>query len=181
MPDWQELAGSFASSPWLYVILISVSLLDSFLPLIPSEPVACEIVVALQTLTTRAFDVFDPVVISVGMLQAGTKRNVIPDTARFEATIRSFSAQAKARLKASIPRLLGAIAEGHGLEATVDYIEEYPLTLNDGAESAFARHAGPRHDQRRLRPGHRNVRSHCRISRHADTHIMTLPYERVGQ
>ena len=39
MPDWQELAGSFASSPWLYLVLIAVSLLDSFLPLIPSEPV----------------------------------------------------------------------------------------------------------------------------------------------
>ncbi|RSM69609.1 DedA protein [Actinoplanes sp. ATCC 53533] len=39
MPDWLELASSFASSPWLYLILISVSLLDSFLPLIPSEPV----------------------------------------------------------------------------------------------------------------------------------------------
>jgi membrane protein DedA with SNARE-associated domain len=39
MPDWVELASSFASSPWLYLILVSVSLLDSFLPLIPSEPV----------------------------------------------------------------------------------------------------------------------------------------------
>ena len=39
MIDWQELARSLASSPWLYVILICVSLLDSFLPLIPSEPV----------------------------------------------------------------------------------------------------------------------------------------------
>lgn len=39
MPDWLELASSFASSPWLYLILIAVSLLDSFLPLIPSEPV----------------------------------------------------------------------------------------------------------------------------------------------
>ncbi len=39
MPDWLEMANSFASSPWLYAILISVSLLDSFLPLIPSEPV----------------------------------------------------------------------------------------------------------------------------------------------
>ncbi|MGG6383236.1 M20 metallopeptidase family protein [Paenarthrobacter sp. NEAU-H11] len=112
-------------------------------PFAAKDPVtvAAEMVIALQSMVTRQFDVFDPVVISVGMLQAGTKRNVIPDTARFEATIRSFSAEAKARLKTSIPRLLGAIAQGHGLEVTVDYIEEYPLTLNDGAESEFARHA----------------------------------------
>jgi membrane-associated protein len=37
--DWVGLTESLGSSAWLYVILMSVSLLDSFLPLIPSEPV----------------------------------------------------------------------------------------------------------------------------------------------
>lgn len=37
--DWVGLTESLASSSWLYLILMSVSLLDSFLPLIPSEPV----------------------------------------------------------------------------------------------------------------------------------------------
>lgn len=39
MPDWISLAESLAASPALYAVLIAVSLLDSFLPLIPSEPV----------------------------------------------------------------------------------------------------------------------------------------------
>ncbi len=39
MPDWEALALSFITSPWLYAILLALSLLDSFLPLIPSEPV----------------------------------------------------------------------------------------------------------------------------------------------
>ncbi|GIJ48884.1 hypothetical protein Val02_57700 [Virgisporangium aliadipatigenens] len=39
MIAWVELAESLAGSPWLYLVLMSVSLLDSFLPLIPSEPV----------------------------------------------------------------------------------------------------------------------------------------------
>jgi membrane protein DedA with SNARE-associated domain len=39
MIDWLRLAESLITSPWLYVVLIVVSLLDSFLPLIPSEPV----------------------------------------------------------------------------------------------------------------------------------------------
>lgn len=39
MIDWLRLADELVSSPWLYLILISVSLLDSFLPAIPSEPV----------------------------------------------------------------------------------------------------------------------------------------------
>ncbi|MBO0676542.1 DedA family protein [Mycolicibacterium sp. S2-37] len=39
MIDWLRLAEELVSSPWLYLVLISVSLLDSFLPAIPSEPV----------------------------------------------------------------------------------------------------------------------------------------------
>ncbi|GAA3677399.1 M20 family metallopeptidase [Arthrobacter ginkgonis] len=112
-------------------------------PFAAKDPVtvAAEMVMALQSMVTRQFDVFDPVVVTVGVLQAGTKRNVIPETARLEATIRSFSPEAKARLKASVPRLLESIAAGHGLSATVEYCEEYPLTVNDGTESAFARRA----------------------------------------
>ncbi len=56
-------------------------------------PAACEIVLALQTLVTRKFDVFDPVVITVGSFHAGTTDNVIPDRATFLATARSFSAR----------------------------------------------------------------------------------------
>jgi membrane-associated protein len=37
--DFVGLTESLVASPWLYVVLASVSLLDSFLPLIPSEPV----------------------------------------------------------------------------------------------------------------------------------------------
>ncbi|MFE9681949.1 DedA family protein [Streptomyces sp. NPDC006285] len=39
MIDWLDLAESVITSPWLYAVLIAVSFLDSFLPLIPSEPV----------------------------------------------------------------------------------------------------------------------------------------------
>ncbi|OMH34094.1 M20 family metallopeptidase [Tersicoccus sp. Bi-70] len=110
-------------------------------PFAAKDPVtvAAEMVMALQSMVTRQFDVFDPVVVTVGVLQAGTRRNVIPETARLEATIRSFSAAAKARLKASVPQLLEAVAAGHGLTATVEYIEEYPLTVTDETESRFAR------------------------------------------
>src|SRR5258708_24127030 len=58
-------------------------------------PVACEIVLALQTVVTRQFDAFDPVVVTVGTFHAGTADNVIPDDAHFVATIRSFSPPAR--------------------------------------------------------------------------------------
>jgi amidohydrolase len=101
-------------------------------------PVACEMVTALQTLVTRKFDVFDPVVITVGSFHAGTTDNVIPDEARFLATARSFSPESRSALAELVPRLIGDIARAHGLSAEAIYAAEYPVTVNDAAEAAFA-------------------------------------------
>jgi len=101
-------------------------------------PAACEMVIALQTLVTRNFDVFDPVVITVGSFHAGTTDNVIPDQATFLATARSFSPESRGTLAELVPRLIGDIARAHGLTAEADYSTEYPVTLNDAAEAAFA-------------------------------------------
>jgi hippurate hydrolase len=104
-------------------------------------PAACEMVTALQTLVTRGFDVFDPIVITVGTFQAGTTDNVIPDDARFQATIRSFSAAARAKVKEASVRLVRDIASAHGLTVAVEYVDGYPVTVNDSAEAAFAEDA----------------------------------------
>src|SRR5215467_9573466 len=66
-------------------------------------PVACEIVTALQVLVTRTFDIADPVVITVGSFHAGTTNNVIPDEARLQLTIRSFSPAARTRVRDASP------------------------------------------------------------------------------
>jgi amidohydrolase len=102
-------------------------------------PVACEIVVALQTLVTRQFDVFDPVVITVGKFVGGTKDNIIPDDAVFEATLRSLSEKARAEMARRIELLATGLAEAHGLSAEIEYLPGYPVTVNDEDEYAFAK------------------------------------------
>jgi amidohydrolase len=104
-------------------------------------PVASEMVAALQTLVTRRFDVFDPVVITVGSIHAGTTSNVIPDEARFLATVRSFSAAARSRIKDTSIRLVTGIAAAHGLRVDAQYHDRYPMTVNDAGETAFAERA----------------------------------------
>lgn len=99
---------------------------------------AAEMVTALQVMITRQFNMFDPVVLTVGVFRAGTKRNIIPETAVFEATIRTFSEANREKMQAVVPRLLKGIAAGHGLEVTVDYDVEYPLTITDEAETVRA-------------------------------------------
>jgi amidohydrolase len=94
-------------------------------------PAACEMVLALQTMVTRRFDVFDPVVITVGTFHAGKVDNVIPDSAYFEATVRSFSAEAHARVLEEARRICTGIAAAHGLEVDLDTDQSYPVTVNN--------------------------------------------------
>jgi amidohydrolase len=100
-------------------------------------PVACEIVTALQTMVTRQFDVFDPVVLTVGTFHAGTADNVIPDDASFVATVRTFSAASRDKVRESSLRLVAQIAAAHGLSASVEFVDGYPVTVNNQAEFAF--------------------------------------------
>src|SRR5918912_4144251 len=68
-------------------------------------PVAAEIVLALQSMVTRRVDVFDPAVVTVGHIEAGTKDNIIPDTAFLEGTIRTLSPETRATVVAGGQRV----------------------------------------------------------------------------
>jgi hippurate hydrolase len=100
-------------------------------------PVACEIVTALQAFVTRSFDVFDPIVLTVGSFHAGTANNVIPAEARLGATVRTFSAEARERAREGFTRVARGIAAAHEVDVEVDYQMLYPVTVNHPAEAAF--------------------------------------------
>ena len=61
-------------------------------PHLSRDPIAaaCEMVSALQVAMSRSIDTFAPHVLTIGSFHAGTKRNIIPETATFEATVRTF-------------------------------------------------------------------------------------------
>lgn len=99
-------------------------------------PAACEMVTALQTFVTRRFDIFDPVVITIGAFHAGSQHNVIPESAYFEATVRSFSREAHARILQESELVCRGIAAAHGLEVDAQCAELYPVTINTAPEVA---------------------------------------------
>jgi hippurate hydrolase len=110
-------------------------------------PAACEMVTALQTIVTRKFDIFDPVVVTVGYFRAGTKNNIIPETAEFDATIRAFSAAALERVLPTVQTAVEGIAAAHGLSVESEIHSLYPVTVNDAAavqkvSSTIAEHFG---------------------------------------
>jgi hippurate hydrolase len=100
-------------------------------------PAACEMVGALQTMVTRNIHIFDPAVLTVGMFHAGTRRNIIPDDAVFEATIRSFSETTREKIRTEAVRVCEGIAAAYGLDIEVRCDGEYPVTANDPDEYEF--------------------------------------------
>ena len=101
-------------------------------------PAVSEMVLALQAMVTRRFDARDPVVVTVGRLWGGTKANIIPDDAGFDATVRTFSTANRDLAEAATVELVRGIASAHGLTADVDYQQGYPVTVNDETEYDFA-------------------------------------------
>jgi hippurate hydrolase len=99
-------------------------------------PVACELVVALQSMMTRKVPVFDPGVLTVSAIHAGTTTNVIPETARIMGTVRAVSESTRAIALEGLSRVSEHIARAHGCTAKVETLaESYPVTVNSGAEA----------------------------------------------
>ena len=103
-------------------------------------PIACEIVQALQTFVTRRVDAFDPAVITIAKIEAGSTRNVIPETARMLGTIRTVSERTRERVLEGVDRLVKGLAAAHGAQAEVKLIRGYPVTVNDEGITSFASH-----------------------------------------
>lgn len=74
---------------------------------------ASRIVVALQTLVSRENSPFDPAVVTVGVFQAGTRENIIPDKAMLRLTVRSYAPETRKLLLDGIAR----IAKGEAIAA----------------------------------------------------------------
>jgi hippurate hydrolase len=100
-------------------------------------PVACEIVLAIQSLVTRQVSVFDPAVVTIGKITAGTTDNIIPEAAHLLGTIRTLSPKTRADMAANLERLATGIASAHGATAQVHIEQGFPVTLCDARAVAF--------------------------------------------
>ena len=111
-------AGGHGSMPWL-----------------SKDPVApmVEAISSLQTLINKNFDQFDPVILNVSWIRAGddATNNVIPDTASFGATVRTFSKVNTEKLHVQASKLITSIAEGFGVKATIEFSEPTKVLIND--------------------------------------------------
>src|SRR3954471_25015640 len=110
-------------------------------PHLAADPitVAAEIVLALQVMVTRRIDAFDPAVITIANIAAGTTTNVIPETAFIQGTMRTVSEESRIAARGYVREVAAGIAAANGLEADVELEPGYPVTVNDPAFTEFVR------------------------------------------
>jgi amidohydrolase len=100
--------------------------------------IASQIVVALQTIDSRRVDPLQPVVVTVGTFNAGTRFNIVPPTAELSGTIRTLSPAVRTQTLELVKKLAMDTATAHGASAEVWYDPEAnPVLVNDAKLAGF--------------------------------------------
>lgn len=109
--------GAHGATPW-----------DAVDPIVISS----EIIGGLQTIVSRQLELTKAgAVITIGSFHAGVRRNIIPEEAIMEGTIRTFDPEMQKAIHERIVRTATKIAESAGAKADVDIDIMYPVTYND--------------------------------------------------
>lgn len=100
--------------------------------------VGTQIVQALQTITSRNLDPIDSAVVSVTKFHAGDAHNVIAPVAELAGTIRTLRDSVGEMTRERMRTICDGIAAAHGAGVEVNIHINYPVTVNDATEAAFA-------------------------------------------
>ena len=101
--------------------------------------IAAQIVLALQTIASRQTSPLDPIIVTVGQIHGGTRRNIIPDEVKLDLTVRTYKPEVRKEVLAAIERTARGIALAAGMPEdrlpvlTHHTGESVPPTYNDPA------------------------------------------------
>ena len=102
-------------------------------------PVACQLVLAFQTILTRNLRPIETGVISVTMIQAGEATNVVPESVTLQGTVRTFTDETLDLIEERKREQSHQLSAALGATAEFEFQRNYPPTINHSAETAFAR------------------------------------------
>ena len=93
-----------------------------------------ELIQNLNTIVSRRINIVNnPAVISVGIVRAGTRGNIIPEDSEIQGTIRTFDPDLREEIYEEIRQVAAGVALGTGTKITVEFDVGgfYPVTFND--------------------------------------------------
>jgi amidohydrolase len=93
--------------------------------------VAAECVTALQTIRSRRIDPLEPLVITIGTIQGGSRSNIIADEVKMEGTMRALSEDVRMRAQALMRETLASVTAAYGASFDLKFDTPNPVTFND--------------------------------------------------
>lgn len=125
--------GALLASVDRFQITISGKQSHAAMPWKGVDPIvaSAQVITAIQTIASRKIDARRPVVVSVGIIRAGTAWNIIPDEVTLEGTIRTHDDEVRRQAVEEFRRLVLQTATAHGATAKIVFDDYGPVTFND--------------------------------------------------
>ena len=113
-----------------------------------ADPIVCsaQLILALQTIVSRNVNPLDMVVITVGKLEAGSARNIIPQTVKFSGSFRLFREETRELVMTRIREVADGVASAMGCRAEVDFGLGIGAVVNHAEVAERARAVFGRYD-----------------------------------
>ncbi len=110
------------------------------MPNVSRDPVVIgsHIVTALQSIASRRVDPIKEAVVSVTQFHAGDAFNVIPEEAELKGTCRSFLPEVRDLIESELKRIATNVALAFDATADVNFMRNYPPTINTAEETEIA-------------------------------------------
>jgi amidohydrolase len=102
-------------------------------------PVACQMVLAFQTIISRNTRPIDAGVVSVTMIHAGEATNVIPDSVELRGTVRTFTVEVLDMIEQRMRQIAEHTCAAFEASCEFSFVRNYPPTINSAKEAEFAR------------------------------------------
>lgn len=103
--------------------------------------VACHVVVALQTAISRYKSALSPVVLTFGMIQGGTKENIIANSVVLRGTMRTHDESIETLMIERITKIIEGVCEGFGSKSSITIKQGYPLLRNNSEMVELLKHS----------------------------------------
>ncbi|SDG39939.1 amidohydrolase [Fontibacillus panacisegetis] len=101
--------------------------------------IAAHIVTALQSIVSRNVGALESTVVSITRLNSGTAWNVIPESAVFDGTLRTFDEGVRSTVRRRFDNIVAGVADAFESKASVRWIDGPPAVINDAAWAEQAR------------------------------------------
>jgi amidohydrolase len=106
--------------------------------------VASNVVVALSSLVPRRVNPMEDAVLTFGMIEGGTRDNIIGDMVVLRGNIGSLNESLCVKLMEDLEKTVKGITEGMGATYKLRYIHGYPTVRNDPHQTTYVRNVAAR-------------------------------------